>query len=359
MRRAISVLIAVSVSLASIVGCGGNPASPTATSAWGTSQTGAVIAGSAIDGGGQALGGLNVTVLGTSRSVVVDSDGNFQIFNVPSGDVRLQLRNSSVNVSVPISGVSNDQFIEIRVQVDGASAVIVEEARSGKITLCHLSDDARYHPIDISVNAEQAHRDHGDGAIGDPVPADPTQTFDAGCRAVGPSISIEKSTNGEDADTAPGPSITLGSQVTWTYVVKNTGTVPLHGIKVVDDDQNVVVSCGQSTLVEGASMTCTAMGVVTLEGQYRNVGSVTADWSTTSGSGQVTDDDPSHYFGVSPDDEEEPKVSLCHRTGAGFYVLINVGISAEPAHLAHGDGKPGGVVPGVPGRSFSAGCSVQ
>ena len=472
MPRAISVLIAVSVSLAGIVGCGGNPASPTATSSWSTRQTGAVIAGSAVDGGGQPLGGLNVTVMGTSRSAVVDSDGNFQIFNVPSGDLRLQLRNSSVNASVPISGVSNDQFIEVRVQVDAASAVIVEEARSGKITLCHSSDDGRYHPIDISVNAEQAHRDHGDGAIGDPVPADPTKTFDARCRAVGPAISIEKSTNGEDADAAPGPSIALGSQVTWTYVVKNTGTVSLTGIKVVDDDQNVVVSCGQSTLAEGASMTCTAMGVVTVEGQYRNLGSVTANWTTSTGSGTVTDadashylgisplviekltngedanhapgpsitvgdpitwefiirnvgtvpltaiavsddrgvavdcggqttlaaggsmtctgsgvavagqyrnvgtatatwtaanatasgtvteSDPSHYFGVSPDDEG-PKVSLCHRTGAGFYVLINVGISAEPAHLAHGDGRPGGVVPGVPGRSFSAGCGVQ
>ena len=92
-------------------------------------------------------------------------------------------------------------------------------------------------------------------------------------------------------------------------------------------------------------------------GQYSNIGTVTATWSAGGFSGTTTASDPSHYVGVSED--EGPKVSLCHRTGAGFYVLISVGAAAEPAHLAHGDGRPGQAVPGSPGRSFSAGCSVQ
>jgi len=52
-------------------------------------------------------------------------------------------------------------------------------------------------------------------------------------------------------------------------------------------------------------------------------------------------------------------VTLCHRTGAGFYVLINVGIAAEPAHLQHGDGKPGEAVPGQPTGRFTQTCGVQ
>ncbi|MCB0992321.1 MAG: hypothetical protein KDB16_15185, partial [Acidimicrobiales bacterium] len=43
--------------------------------------------------------------------------------------------------------------------------------------------------------------------------------LDAGLVPHDPSIDIEKSTNGEDADTAPGPELTPGSEATFTYVV--------------------------------------------------------------------------------------------------------------------------------------------
>jgi hypothetical protein len=52
-------------------------------------------------------------------------------------------------------------------------------------------------------------------------------------------------------------------------------------------------------------------------------------------------------------------VTLCHKTGNGKYVEINVSVSAEPAHRAHGDGKPGEAVPGLPGKLFTATCGVQ
>ena len=79
-------------------------------------------------------------------------------------------------------------------------------------------------------------------------------------------------------------------------------------------------------------------------------------------SGTVTDSDLSHYRGITLQEQEEDggqKVDLCHRTGNGSFHLINVSIDAEPAHLAHGDGRPGGAVPGQLGRTFSGTCSVQ
>ena len=33
----------------------------------------------------------------------------------------------------------------------------------------------------VSVNAEPAHRAHGDGMVGEPVPADPSTSFGPGC----------------------------------------------------------------------------------------------------------------------------------------------------------------------------------
>ena len=71
------------------------------------------------------------------------------------------------------------------------------------------------------------------------------------------AIDLEKATNGQDADTPPGPLVAVGSPVAWTYVVTNTGTETLDPVRV-GDDQGVLVSCPQSVLAAGQSMTCTA-----------------------------------------------------------------------------------------------------
>ena len=95
-----------------------------------------------------------------------------------------------------------------------------------------------------------------------------------------PGIDVEKATNGEDADSPPGPTVPLYdavcastvspfetlaercvpvAQVTWTYVVTNTGSVPLGGITVVDDKIGSI-TCPKTSLAPGESMTCTATG---------------------------------------------------------------------------------------------------
>ncbi len=65
---------------------------------------------------------------------------------------------------------------------------------------------------------------------------DPSHYFGAA-----PGVNIEKDTNGVDADTPPeGPFIPVGDPVRWTYIVTNTGNIPLTGIDVADD-QGVTV----------------------------------------------------------------------------------------------------------------------
>jgi uncharacterized repeat protein (TIGR01451 family) len=111
-----------------------------------------------------------------------------------------------------------------------------------------------------------------------------------------PRIAIEKATNGEDADEGPGPTLVAGDPVTWTYVVTNSGNVPLSEV-VVTDDQGVGVSCPQSSLEVGEVMTCTGSGSAVI-GQYRNVGTATG---TAPNGAAVSDSDPSHYNGQHPD----------------------------------------------------------
>ena len=343
------------IALCAVAACGGGSNTPIAPS---SVAGGATIAGTVQATSPRALtvSALTVAVVGTNLSATVESSGRFQIAGVPAGDVRLKFKDSTVDATAVLSNVGSTDFIEIQVQVSGGSASIVSENRSqGKVALCHRTESGAYQSIDIGVDAEPAHRAHGDAKVGEPVPGTQKQVFDESCRAVGPAVSIKKSTNGEDADNAPGPSIVVGSSVTWRYLVTNTGTIQLTGI-VVADDRGVTVNCnGQTALAAGQSMTCTGAGVATL-GQYRNVGTVNAG----SASGSVNASDASHYLGVSPTTETEgPKVELCHKTGNGSYHLIDVSVSAEPAHRAHGDAKVGEAVPGSPGKVFAAGCTVR
>ena len=110
-----------------------------------------------------------------------------------------------------------------------------------------------------------------------------------------PSIDIEKYTNGEDADVAPGPRIRFGREVNWTYNVTNNGTVILNDIVVIDEMLGEI-TCPSTTLQPGESMICTATGT-SRAGQYSNLGTVTAVHECVKSDTIVSDSDQSHYFG--------------------------------------------------------------
>jgi len=136
------------------------------------------------------------------------------------------------------------------------------------------------------------------------VDTDPSHYF-----GTGPGVQIVKSTNGHDANEAPGPAIRVGAPVRWTYLVTNTGSAELLDVTVTDDKVAAEkIDCGHGTnvieaLAAGDSVTCTATGKATV-GQYENTGTVvgTAPPSVDEHGEpvpgeEVTDDDPSHYFG--------------------------------------------------------------
>src|SRR6185436_10756212 len=109
------------------------------------------------------------------------------------------------------------------------------------------------------------------------------------------AIDIQKYTNGMDADVPTGPQIPVGAPVLWEYFVTNTSQAALTDIQV-SDDQGVAVSCPRTALDPDEQMTCTGHGTAQA-GQYRNVGTVTA---RDPQGNQVTDSDPSHYYGIQP-----------------------------------------------------------
>jgi uncharacterized repeat protein (TIGR01451 family) len=115
----------------------------------------------------------------------------------------------------------------------------------------------------------------------------------------GQTLSIEKRTNGFDADLPPGPNVAPGSAVAWTYAVTNPGPETVTGLSVTDD-QGVVVSCPQTTIASGETVTCTGNGTAQA-GQYANVGTATA---TLPLGGVVSASDLSHYFANKIDIEK-------------------------------------------------------
>ena len=165
------------------------------------------------------------------------------------------------------------------------------------------------------------------------------------------AVRIRKFTNGQAARDAPGPTIPVGSPITWTYEITNTSPFTFSSLSVTDD-RGVAVACPRDFPPPGPRLRAPGSGTA-VAGQYRNVGTVIATANATV----YTDRDESFYFGMAV--QAEAKVQLCHRTGNGSYHMIEVSVNAEPAHRAHGDAKAGEAVPGSPGRMFTADCSVR
>lgn len=157
-------------------------------------------------------------------------------------------------------------------------------------------------------------------------------------------IQLVKSTNGQDADTTPGPSIAVGGTATFTYVVTNTGTVPLATVTVTDDngtsgdpsdDFAPTLQSGDTNsnglLDTTETWTYQATRTVTA-GQYTNVGSVTANpvdsqGSDIAGTADVTDTNPSNHFGFIAGIDLQ-KLTNGIDTGTGTGPSLSVGSTA-------------------------------
>lgn len=113
-----------------------------------------------------------------------------------------------------------------------------------------------------------------------------------------PAIDIEKyvMTDGAtwaDVDAAPGPQVIVGSNVSFRFVITNTGTVPLTALTLTDTTLATTTCVLPATLEPAASVECVVGPVPAVEGQHTNTATVTASFNGVS----VTDSDTASYLG--------------------------------------------------------------
>jgi len=134
-------------------------------------------------------------------------------------------------------------------------------------------------------------------------------TGTGGVRGFVATMSIVKLTNGTNNDFAPGPTVPLGSTVTFTYLVTNTGSLPVTGVTVLDDngtpgdtaDDFNATFVGGDTNGNGAldgteTWTFTATRIAT-PGQYTNTGTASGN---ALGTLETASDTDNHFVQPPP-----------------------------------------------------------
>ena len=121
-----------------------------------------------------------------------------------------------------------DEFLTFSVVAGNEGGVFAIDAATGAITV--VDGTALDYETTPSYHLTVEVRDSGTPSLADTA-AVTIQVTDI----AEPQVHLEKTANGFDADTPPGPWIAVGEEVRWTYLVTNTGNVPLDDVVVIDD----------------------------------------------------------------------------------------------------------------------------
>lgn len=196
--------------------------------------------------------------------------------------------------------VSFEFVIENTGNVDLANVVISDDILGeictfellavGQVETCGATPDA---VEGQHVNIGTATGEYGGGSVSD---TDPAHYFGKAPFVPKPGIDIEKLINGIDADTAlEGPVLPVGSVTTFTYIITNTGNVPLLHVIVADNKLGTI--CVLAKLLPGQTVTCTKSSTA-IAGPYSNIGKAGTWYGDPKNGGvKVQDIDWAHYTG--------------------------------------------------------------
>jgi hypothetical protein len=258
---------------------------------------------------------------GSEACIHIEKSTNGEDADLPTGPV------------IPVGGAVLWEYVVTNCGSVNLTNIVVTDSQAG-VTPGYVSGDDGdnilqttetwiYQASGTAVAGQYANNSTVTGIppVGSPVSDDdPSHYF--GSQAC---IHIEKSTNGQDADVPTGPLIPVGSAVLWEYVVTNCGSVNLTNIVVTDSQAGVtpgyVSGDDGDNLLQTTETWIYQAGGTAVAGQYANTGTVTG---TPPVGANVSDDDPSHYFGLGPDiDIEKHTNGVDADSPPGPYISIN------------------------------------
>ena len=235
------------------------------------------------------------------------TNGN-QADNVGDGDVPTVLQGEDVVWTYQVTNIGDTDLTNVLVNDDRIGTIFTIVNQTG-------NNDAILNPGEVWTYQQNGTAIAGDYSNLGTVTAQSTsgqQVTDSDpSRYIGgvASIDLEKSTNNIDADVSnTGPEVFVGTQVTFTYTVRNTGTVPLTNVQVVDDNATpgdltddffATFDSGDtnndSALDTSEVWTYNASRTATL-GVHENNARVTA---RSPNNAEVADEDPSNHTGIA------------------------------------------------------------
>ena len=211
---------------------------------------------------------------------------------------------STITFDFEVINTGNTTLVDIALVDDvlGPIACPRTELGEGESMTCSGSTVVTEGQTTNTASASAQPVDADGNPLGDPV------TDDDPANHIGATstLTIEKSTNGVDADDPTGPRISIGDDVIFRYVVTNSGPVDVADVVVTDNVEGFI--CELSLLPAGTSQTCRFETTATL-GQYANVGDVVGQPVDENGNpvgDELTASDPSHHIGVCTNFVEGP-----------------------------------------------------
>jgi hypothetical protein len=145
---------------------------------------------------------------------------------------------------------------------------------------------------DISETPDQPEQPELPVAFGAPdIPEVLTETLPA--IEVMKYLSIDGGNTWLNADSAPGPSVSVGSMVKFKFTVTNTGNTPLTDISLADNLYDLSAAVLVNPLPAGESFEYVLEGVTVTAGQHRNTATATGVYEGVV----YSDSDHAHYWG--------------------------------------------------------------
>ncbi len=201
-----------------------------------------------------------VKTAGTSRASQAADGATLQVetFALPNVTYRYVVTNTGDVDLVDVTVVDDngtpanaaDDF-QAACEVDGSGIAQPFELDAGDSVTCYAVRSVTADTTNIVTAAGES--------VGEGTPV--LATDDAVVEIIGPAIDVEKtagaSAASQAADGATYETEIFADNVTYTFVVTNTGTTTLTNVTLTDDRLGAI-TCPATTLAAGASMTCTA-----------------------------------------------------------------------------------------------------